>query len=188
MSRQRSVRMGNVRVASATVASMSQRFARRTPSTRSRALTPCSAQARSPSVTRSPTTHAQRDAELRSGAGGAGAGLKGEGNEVADFFDEGAQRVAGRLLRDGAELLGALQRAFTTVLQRADVDDPRLARRGRRGGWRGRRGRPLPARDELVQRRGAGPPPRPPPGFGPGARHGGALRGPPPPAGGPRAG
>src|SRR5437870_9790733 len=104
MSRQRTVRIGNVRVASATVARMSPRLARRTPSTRSRALTPCSAQARSPSVTPSPTTHAQRDAAARLGASGAvGIRLEGEGNEVADFVDEGAERVAGRLPRRGPQ-------------------------------------------------------------------------------------
>src|SRR5437588_3929835 len=110
MNRQRTVRIGNVRVASATVARMSPRFARRTPSTRSPALTPCSAQARSPSVTPSPTTHAHREAAARLGASGTGVGLEGEGNEVADFFDEGAQRVAGRLLRRGTQLLGARER------------------------------------------------------------------------------
>src|SRR2546422_315044 len=88
MSRQRSARSGNVSVASAIVASMSQRLARRRCPTSSCASTPCSAQARSPSVTTSPTTHAQRDA----GPLGVGGGLDGEGNEVADLFDERPER------------------------------------------------------------------------------------------------
>src|SRR2546422_4051126 len=80
MSRQRSARSGNVSVASAIVASMSQRLARRRCPTSSCASTPCSAQARSPSVTTSPTTHAQRDA----GPLGVGGGLDGEGNERSE--------------------------------------------------------------------------------------------------------
>src|SRR5947209_10856559 len=139
MSRQRSVRIGNVRVASATVASMSPRFARRTPSTRSRALTPCSAHARSPSVIPSPTTHAHREAEARLRPSRTGTGLEGEGNEVADFFDEGAEGVAARLFRRGAQLLGARERAVSAVQQAADVDDRRLGQGGR-GGRGDRRG------------------------------------------------
>src|SRR2546430_8056212 len=115
MSLQRTVRIGNVRVGSATVARMSPECARRAPSARSRALTPCSAHARSPSVIPSPTIHAQREAAARLGASGTGLGLEGEGNEVADFVDEGAERVAGRLPRGGAQLLGARQRAVTTI-------------------------------------------------------------------------
>src|SRR5213082_1935069 len=140
MSRQRTVRIGNVSVASATVATMRLGFARRTPSTRSPALTPCSAQARSPSVTPSPTTHAHREAAARLGASGTGVGLEGEGNEVADFVDEGEERVAGRLPRRGAQLLGARQRAVSTVYQAADVDHRRLKFRGGRGGRNGRPG------------------------------------------------
>src|SRR6266566_8796212 len=172
MSRQRTVRIGNVRVASATVARMSPRFARRTLSTRSRALTPCSAQASSPSVNPSPTTHAQRDAAARLGASGAvGIRLEGEGNEVADFVDEGAERVAGRLPRRGPQLLGARQRAVAAVQQAADVDHRRL---WSRGGRDGRNGRPR-AGEQLVQRRGADPAARQPLIYGPGPDQVGGL-------------
>src|SRR5205814_5159141 len=153
MSCQRSVRIGNVRVASATVASTSPPFARRTPATRSRALTPCSAQASSPSVIPSPTTHAHREAAARSGASGTGTGLEGEGNEVADFFDEGAEGVAGCLFRRGAQLLRPRERAVSAVQQRTDVHHGRLAGRGGRAGRRcrvGRRGRSWTG-EQLVQ-------------------------------------
>src|SRR2546430_1539202 len=86
-----SLGMETGRRARATVATRRPPFPRRTPATRSRALTPCSAQASSPSVIPSPTTHAHREAAARSGASGTGTGLEGEGNEVADFFDEGAE-------------------------------------------------------------------------------------------------
>src|SRR3989454_838864 len=105
MSRQRSARSGNVSVASAIVASMSQRLARRRCPTSSCASTPCSAQARSPSVTTSPTTHAQRDA----GPLGVGGGLDGEGNEVADLFDERPERFPRGQLGGFTQLLRALQ-------------------------------------------------------------------------------
>src|SRR5256885_1944668 len=85
------VRIGNVGAGGARGPSMPPPFARRTPATRSRALTPCSAQASSPSVIPSPTTHAHREAVARSGASGTGTGLEGERNEVADFVDEGAE-------------------------------------------------------------------------------------------------
>src|SRR4029077_15369584 len=145
MRRQRTVRIGNVRVASATVARISPRFACRTPSTRSRALTPCSAHARRPRVTPSPTSHAQREAATRLGASGAvGIRLEGERNEVADFFDEGAQGVAGGLLRRGAQLLGTRQRAVAAIQQAPDGEDGRLRGGGGRGGGARGRGRPGP--------------------------------------------
>src|SRR2546429_9092642 len=108
ISRQRSARSGNVSVASAIVASMSQRLACRRCPTSSCASTPCSAQARSPSVTTSPTTHAQRDA----GPLGVGGGLDGEGNEVADLFDERPERFPRGQLGGFTQLLRPLQRAL----------------------------------------------------------------------------
>src|SRR3989441_11774073 len=67
-----------------------------------------------------------------------GAGLGGEGNEVADFVDEGAERVAGGVLRLLAQLLHALECTVAAIQQRADVHDrgvdraPRVER-GRAG-------------------------------------------------------
>src|SRR3989475_1054050 len=129
MSRQRSARSGNVSVASAIVASMSQRLARRRCPTSSCASTPCSAQARSPSVTTSPTTHAQRDA----GPLGVGGGLDGEGNEVADLFDERPERFPRGQLGGFTQLLRALQRALAAIQQEANVDDGQFGPRAGRG-------------------------------------------------------
>src|SRR3989442_2322467 len=108
---------------------MSQGFARRRRSSNARASTPWSAQGRRPSVTTSPKSHAclQREAEAR-----LGAGLEGEGNEVADFVDELTERVARRLLRGGAQLLGPAERAVAAIQQGAHVYRGRL-------GWGGDR-------------------------------------------------
>ena len=80
-------------------------------------------------MTTSPTTQAM----MRLGAGGAGRGLEGEGNEIADFVDERPQRVARGLPRGDAQLLGPLQGAITAVQQTADVHCTRVARRRGRG-------------------------------------------------------
>src|SRR5881628_3023117 len=162
MSRQRSARSGNVSVASAIVASMSQRLARRRCPTSSCPSTPCSAQARSPSVTTSPTTHAQRHA----GTLGVGGGLDGEGNEVADLFDESPERVPRGELGGFTQLLRALQRALAAIQQEANVDDGQFgpgAGRGIPGGGPGgvERRRAGPGRhlgrrgDQLLERRRA---------------------------------
>ena len=63
-------------------------------------------------MTTSPIAQAQGDAvrPLRTGAGGGegrGGGLDRERNEVADLFDERAQRVTGNKPRLGAQLLCA---------------------------------------------------------------------------------
>src|SRR2546428_662545 len=110
---------------------MSQGFARRRWSSTARAPTPWSAQARRPSVTTSPKSHAclQREAEAR-----LGAGLEGEGNEVADFVDELTERVARRLLRGCAQLLGPAERAVAAIQQGAHVHGRRLGRRRRGSG------------------------------------------------------
>src|SRR2546423_8791362 len=55
-----------------------------------------------------------------------GVGLEGEGNEVADFFDQLAERVARRLLRRCAQLLGAQERAVAPVQEGAHVYGGRL--------------------------------------------------------------
>src|SRR2546422_260748 len=108
ISRQRSVRSGNVSVASTTAPVNSSGSARRRWPTSWRASTPCSAQARSASVTTSPTTHPQREA----GDGlGRGVGLDGESNEIADFVHEGQKRIARRVLRRRPQLLRPLERS-----------------------------------------------------------------------------
>lgn len=70
-----------------------------------------------------PIAHAQGDPvrPLRTGPAGRGegrgrgSGLDGEGNEVADFFDEAAKRVAGNDPSGGAKLLSARQRAVAAI-------------------------------------------------------------------------
>ena len=93
-------------------------------------------------MTTSPTSHAclQREA-----GGRLGVGLEGEGNEVADFVDELAERVARRLLRRGAQFLCAPKRAIASVQESAHVHGAGL----RGGGRRGRRGR---AAEQLCER------------------------------------
>src|SRR5438552_10522168 len=95
--RQRAVRSGNVSVAVATAAIRRKGWARRMWPSTARGSTSCSVQYSSAAVTTSPATHAHGARADRLEAGGAGLG--GEGNEVADFVDEGAERVAGGVLR-----------------------------------------------------------------------------------------
>src|SRR2546428_10062847 len=155
--RQRTARSGNVSVASATATSSSSGSARRTYPTNSRASTPCSAHASSPSVTASPTIHAQREADAPLLGG---AGLGSEGNEVADFVDEGPERIARRGACRGAQLLRALERPVAAVQQRADIDHRQRLRRRR-----ARPGRPAGRPLEPCRAHAALPPPvvRPPP-------------------------
>ena len=77
-------------------------------------------------MTTSPTSHAclQREAEAR-----LGAGLEGEGNEIADFFDELAERLARGLLGRRAELLGPAERALASVQQGPHVHGRRRGSR-----------------------------------------------------------
>ena len=110
ITRHRIRRMGKVNVASPTVTSRSRGSTARSPATTSLQCVPRTAHARKAAVTARPTTQAQRDAAAR-----LGAGLEGEGNEVADFFDEFAEIVARRLLRRCAQLLGPPERAVAAV-------------------------------------------------------------------------
>src|SRR5260370_36305551 len=72
------------------------------------------------------------------GLGAGGGGLEGELNEIADFFDEGAELLARGTLSGAAQLLRARQCAVTAIEQCADGDHRQLDRRGRarRSGWR----------------------------------------------------
>src|SRR2546428_320962 len=130
--RQRTARSGNVAVAIAMAAPKSRGSARRRWSSTACGSTPCKAHASSRTVTASPSQKAQRDATRP-----LGAGLEGEGNEIADFVDEGAERIARRVPRLRTELLGAGQGALTAVHQRADVHHQWLGRCGRPGGGGG---------------------------------------------------
>src|SRR2546422_9023906 len=125
--RQRAVRSGNVSVAVSTAAIRRKGWARRMGPSTARGATSCSVQESSAAVTTSPATHAHGarvDRLGAEGAGGAGgAGLGSEGNEVADFVDEGAERVAGGMLRLLAQLVCALECAVAAIQQRADVHD-----------------------------------------------------------------
>src|SRR5712692_555280 len=108
ITRQRIVRSGKVRVARATAASSRTGSTALRPARTSLQCVPRTAHARKAPVTARPTTQAQRDARLGSGEGGEGWSLEGEGNEVADFFDERPQLLAGGVLGLRAKLLGAL--------------------------------------------------------------------------------
>ena len=59
-------------------------------------------------MTASPNGQAQRDGRLR-------AGVEGEDNEIADFFEEGGQLVARRTFRELAQLLRAGQRGVAAI-------------------------------------------------------------------------
>src|SRR5690349_17188799 len=115
---QRTVRSGKVSVAVRTVAtSNSGSAARMWPRTTAK-LTSRSVHHSSRPVTATPNTHAPR--QLR-GLGAGGGGLESELNEVADFFDEGAQLIARGALGGAAQLLRARQRAVAAIEQRADI-------------------------------------------------------------------
>src|SRR5207247_2888884 len=119
MTRQRIVRSGNVRVARATAPRKGQRAARRMWPSTAPGSTSRSVQYKSAIVTMNPATQAQPARSL-------GVGLEGEGNEIADFFDEAAERIARRLLCRFAQLPSALQRALTPVQEGPDIHDRRL--------------------------------------------------------------
>src|SRR6266496_259302 len=158
----RQVRIGKVAVMRATLASNSHGSAWLACVSTSRGLTSCSVQTSSATETARPMSQAQRVARLL-------AGLDGEGNEVADFFDEGAQALARCRAGFLAQLLGALLGALAAIDQGADVHDlglrsdrpPGGGRRGcgRPGGVRrGRRSRDLACRsEEIGERSGADP-------------------------------
>lgn len=129
ITRQRIKRIGNVSVASATVTSRRTGSTARRPASTSLHCVPRTAHAKNAAVTARPRIQAQREGEGEADAR-LGAGLEGEGNEVADFFDELAERVARRLLRRRAQLLGAPERAVAAVQQGAHVHGRRLGRGG----------------------------------------------------------
>ena len=77
-----------------------------------------------------PQAHGVAARVLRAGR----TGLECEANEVADFFDEVAERIAGSVPRLRPELLRAGARTLTAVQERAHVHDGKFGpRRGRRG-------------------------------------------------------
>src|SRR5438046_10129502 len=130
---QRSVRNGNVSVASATAASSSSGSARRRWTTSSCGSMSCSAHASSASVTASPTTHAQREA--RDVLGGR---VEGGGNEQGpDVHDR--QGILRRRIPHGNELVQ--RRRPDAGLHQPLVRSPRAGEVGRiggyGGGWRG---------------------------------------------------
>ena len=57
---------------------------------------------------------------------GPGSRLDREGNEVADFFDQRAERVARDDSGGGAKLLSARQRAIAAIQERAYIYDRRV--------------------------------------------------------------
>src|SRR5438132_654858 len=177
--RQRAVRSGNVSVAVATAAIRRKGWARRMWPSTARGSTSCSVQYSSAAVTTSPATHAHGARADRLEAGGTGGtggtGLGGEGNEVADFVDEGAERVAGGVLRLLAQLLRALECAVAAIQQRADVHDRGLDRAPRVERGRARCGARVLQRDEHLERRGADPRARQPLVNGPGPHQVGRL-------------
>src|SRR5207245_4310646 len=79
ITRQRIVRSGNVRVASATAASSRTGSTALRPARTSLQCVPRTAHARKAPVTARPTTQAQREARLGDGAGGEGGGGGGGG-------------------------------------------------------------------------------------------------------------
>src|SRR6266516_5053880 len=162
---QRQVRIGKVAVMRTTLASNNHGSAWLACVKTSRGLTSCSVQTSRATETARPMSPAQRVARLPAGR----AGFDREGNEVADFFDEGAQALARCRAGFRAQLLGALLGALAAIEQGADVHDLGLrggrtsggGRRGcgRPGGVRrGRRGRDLARRsEEIGERSGADP-------------------------------
>src|SRR5438874_3418680 len=156
ITRHRIRRIGNVNVASATVSTRRRGSTARRPTRRSSDLVPRTAHAKNATVTARPRIQAQREGEGEADAR-LGAGLEGEGNEVADFVDERAELVARRPLRRCAQLLRSLERAVAAIQQGAHVHGG--GRRGSRKGGAGSRGggRALDAGDELCERRRADP-------------------------------
>src|SRR6267143_2646390 len=146
---QRTVRSGNVSVASATAASSSSGSARRTYPTSSRGSMSCSAQASSASVTPSPTTQAQRDAPDALG----GRGIVEGGNEQSPNIHD-RPRILRQGILHGDELLQ--RRGTDAGLHEPLVRRPRAGEVRRLGGGRGGSGGPTV--DE--RRSGAGGPRR----------------------------
>src|SRR5437773_3946848 len=172
---QRQVRIGKVAVMRTTLASNSHGSAWRACVKTSRGLTSCSVQTSRATETARPMSPAQRVARLLAGR----AGFDREGNEVADFFDEGAQALARGRTGFLAQLLGALLGALATLEQGEDVHDVGFRRDAPAGGggtgWpcgvrRGRRGRDLAGcGDHFGEGSGADPT-----GHQPGVGHPGA--------------
>ncbi len=98
ITRHRIRRIGNVNVAIPTVSARRRGSTARRPARTSLQWVPRTAHARKAAVTARPRIQAQREGKGEADAR-LGVGLEGEGNEVADFVDEGPQRVARRLLR-----------------------------------------------------------------------------------------
>src|SRR5437867_7551880 len=119
ISRQRIVRTGNVNVARTTVTKSSQPFACSAyvhtlrGSILYRTHTSNAALRASPMSQAHPLPPRQRCGLL---------GFDGEDNEIADFVDDGAERVAARALCRFAQLLRAPPGARALVQQRVDVD------------------------------------------------------------------
>src|SRR5574341_648865 len=111
---QRIVRTGNVTVATTTVSSSRKPLACRACDQTSRGLMRCNTHASSATLTTSPSNQAQRQRCLL-------LGFDGEDNEVADFVDDRAQRVAAGALCRFAQLLRALPRPGALVEQGLDV-------------------------------------------------------------------
>ena len=63
-----------------------------------------------------------------------GRWLDREGDEVADFFDERAERIAGDHSGGGAKLLSAGQRAVAAIQEGAHIYDRRVGRCRSNGG------------------------------------------------------
>src|SRR5213592_623848 len=155
ITRHRISRIGNVNVASATVSTRRRGSTARRPASTSLHCVPRTAHAKKATVTARPRIQAQREGEGEADAR-LGAGLEGEGNEVADFVDERAELVARHPLRRFPQLLRSLERTVAAIQQGAHVHG---GRRGSRYGGAGSRGcgRTLDAGDELRERRRADP-------------------------------
>src|SRR6266566_6202761 len=140
ISRQRIVRTGNVNVARTTVTKSSQPFACSAyvhtlrGSILYRTHTSNAALRASPMSQAPPLPPRQRCGLL---------GFDGEDNEIADFVDDGAERVAAGPLGGFAQLLDALAGASAPVEESPDVDRLRSVARGPLG-----RGRALRATTE----------------------------------------
>src|SRR3989442_10059490 len=95
ITRQRIVRSGNVRVASATATNSSTGSTALRPARTSLQCVPRTAHARKAPVTARPTTQAQREARLGDGAGGeGGGGARGGGGGGGGGFGGGAPALA----------------------------------------------------------------------------------------------
>src|SRR5438046_10630067 len=95
ITRHRIKRIGNVNVASATVSTRRRGSTARRPASTSLHCVPRTAHAKNATVTARPKIQAQREGEGEADAR-LGAGLEGEGNEVAELVAERAEIVGRR--------------------------------------------------------------------------------------------